>query len=202
MFDRVRSASGTVLDTPGYYADSDRVVSRARGVIWKLERSQVFSEPNDPAWTAFVDGDWARVIEIFESERGDARAEAASYREGGLELRRLRIVESPPTPYLVWELHSHRIFAECGLSIRVLPAEKVRHLERNAPLPEVMVYGEEALYQVRYDDEWQPAGAKRIDNPELVAGVAAGIAELYEEAEPLLDYFDREIAPLAPNSRQ
>ncbi|MFD0774410.1 DUF6879 family protein [Streptomonospora algeriensis] len=60
------------------------------------------------------------------------------------------------------------------------------------------VYGTRALYQVRYDGVWTPIGAKRVDDPELVAGAAAAIAELWERSEPFSDYFDREIAPLPP----
>ncbi|RNL87535.1 hypothetical protein EFW17_01610 [Halostreptopolyspora alba] len=195
MFDRIRAAEGTILDRPAYHADSDQEEEKLDGgVIWKLERAQYFNELDDPAWDAFVAGDWARVMEIFESERDAVRADVGRYVHQGLEFRRLRIVEDPPTPYLQWESHSHRIFAECGHAIRALDTPEVAHLEGANPLPELMIYGTRVLYQVRYDEAWTPIGAKRVDDPELVAGAAAAIAELWERGEAFSDYFDRCIA--------
>ncbi|GAA3739237.1 DUF6879 family protein [Salinactinospora qingdaonensis] len=195
IFDRVRQAPGVVLDRPTYHADSDREQDKLDGgVIWKLERSQVFNEVGDAAWDAFVAGDWPRVMEIFESEREAIGEEIRANTEQGLEFRRLRVVEHPPTPYLQWESHSHRIFVECGHQIRALDAATVAPLETRAVLPELMVYGDRALYQVRYDGAWTPVGAKRVDDPELVSQTAEAIAGLWQESEPFLDYFHREIA--------
>jgi hypothetical protein len=39
-------------------------------------------------------------------------------------------------------------------------------------------------------------GARRIDDPQVIAEAGREVAELYTAAEPLLDYFVREIAPL------
>jgi hypothetical protein len=123
------------------------------GPIWKLERSQYFHEPDDdPSWQAFNAGDWPKALTVFESERADARAETAKYARQGSELRRLRIVERPVTPYLLWEMQWFNILAEEGTAIRVLDAEQVRDLEHDAPLPEVVV-DEHALYHVSYDEE-------------------------------------------------
>lgn len=199
MFERIHEAEGVVFDRPGYHADADRVEAGLSDVIWKLERSQYFNEVGDPAWEAFLDGDWSRVMEIFESERAAVRDEAESYRERKLELRRLRVVQFPLTPYMRWELHSHRIFVECGLDIRVLDAGNIAHIERNGPLPELMVYGGRALYRVRYDDDWTPIGAVRVDRPEIITEAAQAVAELYAGAEPLPDFFERNIEELAPS---
>ncbi|WP_046468852.1 DUF6879 family protein [Allosalinactinospora lopnorensis] len=197
IFHRIRQARGRVLDRPTYHADSDQEQARLTGgVIWKLERSQVFNEVGDPAWEAMLAGDWARVMEIFESEREAISQELRDNAEQGLEFRRLRIVESPPTPYLRWESHSHRIFVECGHPIRALDAAEVAHLETVGPLPELMVYGDRVLYQVRYDEAWTPIGAKRVDDPELVSGAVEAIARLWRYGEPFPDYFEREIAGL------
>lgn len=197
IFHRIRQAPGAVLDRPTYHADSDEEQEKlSGGVIWKLERSQVFNEAGDPAWDAFLAGDWPRVMEIFESEREAIQKEVRGNTEQGLEFRRLRIVERPPTPYLQWESHSHRIFIECGHQIRALDSTEVASLETTSPLPELMVYGDQVLYQVRYDSVWTPIGAKRVDDPGLVAEAAEAIARLWRRGEPFLDYFAREIRGL------
>lgn len=188
------------MDRRAYHADAAalRASPAMTGDVWKLERSQVFSESGDPAWEAFRSGDWDRVLEIFEGEREDIRAERQDYERLGLRLRRLRIVELPPTPYLLWEAHSHRIFVECGFEIRVIDAGHIRHFESEYPLPELMVYGGQALYHIRYDENGVPAGAKRIDDPALAHAAARTVSELYGQAEAFVDFFEREIAPRAP----
>jgi hypothetical protein len=141
------------------------------------------------------------VLAVFESERSEARAETDKHARQGSELRRLRIVERPVTPYLLWEMQWFKILAEEGTSIRVLDAEHVRDLEHDAPLPEVVV-DEHALYHVSYDDEaWRACGARRIDDPEILRQATEEIAELWEPAEPFVRYFAREIVPLMPQVR-
>lgn len=164
--------------------------------IWKLERSQRFHEPDtDPSWQAFLDGDWARVLAVFESERAYARAEVAEYQRQGSELRRLRIAERPVSPYLLWEMQWFRILSEEGTPIRVLDASKVKSFERHGHLPELVV-DEHALYHVRYDSDWRACGARRIGNPDIVQSAIAAIAELWKMAEPFAAYFAREIEGL------
>jgi hypothetical protein len=171
---------------------------RLTGPIWKLERSQYFHEPDDdPSWQAFVAGDWARVLAVFENERGEARAETDKYARQGSELRRLRVVERPVTPYLLWEMQWFKILAEEGTSIRVLDAERIHGLEHEAPLPEVVV-DEHALYHVSYDEDWKACGARRIDDADVIRQATQEIAELWESAEPFSRYFAREIETLMP----
>ncbi|RNL84230.1 DUF6879 family protein [Halostreptopolyspora alba] len=200
MFDDIRAAEGTYLDRHSYRADAAalRADPAMTGEVWKLERSQFFYETGDPAWEAFRSGDWDRVLEIFESERAAIRGEAEEYARLGLRLRRLRIVELPPTSYLRWEMYSHRIFVESGFEIGVLDAGRVRWFERERPLPELMVYGGEVVYQVHYDERWAPAGAKRVDDPALARAAARTVSALYRQAEPFMEFFEREIAPRTP----
>jgi len=187
-----------MLDRSAYHAQRQRESERLTGPIWKLERSQFFHEPDDdPSWQAFADGDWDRVLTAFEGDRAAARAEVEGYAKQGSELRRLRIVEFPVTPYLQWECHWFRILAEEGTAIRVLDEGKVAAWERERPLPELVV-DEHALYHVTYDGEWRAVGARRIDDSHLIREATAEIARLWSLGEPFLDYFHREITPLPP----
>jgi hypothetical protein len=150
-----------------------------------------------PSWQAFMAGDWARVLAVFESERPDARAETEKYSRQGSELRRLRIVEQPVSPDLLWETQWFKILVEEGTSIRVLGSEQVRGLERDASLPEILV-DEHALYHVSYDEDWKACGARRINDPDVICQATAEIAALWELAEPFSRYFAREIVTLLP----
>lgn len=182
-----------VLDRPAYHARRRDETQRLTAPVWKLERSQYFREPaDDPSWQAFVVGDWEGTLKLFEEDRDDVRSEVAKYRRQGSELRRLRIVEKPLTAYVRWELHWFKILAEEGTAIRVLDAGSVRARETRAPLPEV-VADEHAVYQVRYDADWQACGARRIADPAVIAGVTEEIAAMWAIAEPFTDYFGREV---------
>ncbi|MEV5708457.1 DUF6879 family protein [Actinoallomurus sp. NPDC052274] len=168
--------------------------------IWKLERAQYFHEPDDdPSWRAFVAEDWPRVLAVFEGERADARAEAENYARQGSELRGLRIVERPVSRYLLWEMQWFKILAEEGTAIRVLDAAHVTDLERDGRLSEVVV-DEHALYHVRYDEDWRPCGARRIDDPDVIRQATEEISALWNSAEPFSRYFSREIMTLLPSA--
>jgi hypothetical protein len=196
MLDRIRQVPGEILDHAAYHKDYAEQVEDLRGVIWKLERAQTFREPGDTSWEAFMDGDWDRALRLLEADRDAVRAEARDNARQGLRIQRVRIVEQPVTPYLQWELNALRMLAEEGFGLRTLPAEYVRTLERRGRLPEIVVLGRRVLYEVRYRDDWTPCGARRIEAPDVVQAAASEIARLYESGEPLLRFFEREIAPL------
>lgn len=201
MLDRIQEAPGTRLDRKSYHEHMRAETSRVDGAVWKLERSQFFTEAaDDPAWTTFVSGDWLKSLAIFESERPGIQAEAAKYARQGSELRRLRIVENPVSAYLQWELQSLRIVDESGMPVRILGADKVRDLEDGGQLPEIVIVGGEVLYEVQYDSQWSACGARRITDRDVIQEATAEMAGLWAEAEPLTAYFAREIAPLPPPS--
>src|SRR5258707_10261906 len=186
MLDRIREVPGALLDRKSYHAQMRVETERVAGTVWKLERSQFFTEAaDDPAWQAFSSGDWDKSLATFESERADLRAEAAKYDRQGSEFRRLRVVEHPVSAYLQWEMQSLRLIDESGMPIRVLHADQAGDLEREQPLPEVVVVGDQVLYKVRYDEQWTACGARRIDDPKVIRQAAAEIAGLWASAEPL-----------------
>lgn len=198
MRERLGSLPGRSMTRPEYHADLKREYSSRRGVFWKLERRQFFNEVDDPAWEAFKAGDWDRVLAVFEEDRERVGKEVAAEAQRGVEMRRLRIVEHPPSAYVRWEMHSHRVFAECGRPIRVLEAVQAADAETGGLLPELLLLDDQVLYRVEYTADMTPDGATRFDDPAAVREAAVLIAELYERAEPLPEYFHREIAPLGP----
>ncbi|SRR5712691_2116606 len=199
MLERIRDLPGTSLDRKSYHAQMRAGTEHITGIAWKLERSQFFTEAaDDPAWQAFSSGDWDKSLAVFESEREDLRAEAAKYERQASQFRRLRIVVHPVSAYVQWEMQSLRIIDESGMPIRVLPSGRVRDLERDQPLPEVVIVGDQALFEVRYDEQWTACGAHRIDDRDVIRQAATDMTRLWADAEPLATYFAREIAPLPP----
>ncbi|MDT0304258.1 DUF6879 family protein [Streptomonospora wellingtoniae] len=195
MLERLRDLPARPLDRPEYHAQYWSAYEHG-GVFWKLERAQHFEEPGDASWEAFAAGDWEKSLELNEADRSDARAMAAKDREVGMETRRIRVVEHPVAPYLQWEMQFLRLLAEAGQSLRVVPAAAVAHLEDRAPLPEVVVLGGRVLFLVRYDSAGRACGAWRVDERDAIAAAVDELAGLFSSGEPLLDYFQRDIAPL------
>lgn len=192
---QISEIPGEPHDVASYHAMRQQETRRLTQPIWKLERSQYFLEPDDdPSWQAYLRRDWNLVRAIFEGERSSARAEAQQYKEQGVALRRLRIVQRPISDYLLWEMQWFEILAQEGIEIRTLQADRVSALENERPLPEILV-DEHAFYHVQYDDSWKACGARRIGDPNIIRMATREIAALWELAEPFSHYFSREIAP-------
>jgi hypothetical protein len=200
MLERIPEVHGQVLDLDAYSDFFDAAYKKI--IFWKLERRQTFREPGDASWEAFDTGNWARSLELNDAERESVRAKVAEDATLGVESRRLRIVETPVTPYLQWEMQHFRLLAEEGEDLRVLHAEQVRAWEKAGPLPEIVVLGECALFEILYDQAGSATGARRIHDSDVISACASEIADLYARAEPLLDYFEREIAHLPTPSAE
>lgn len=168
------------------------------GESWKLERLQHFEETNDDSREALRQGDWPAVLRLFEAERDALVRRARDEVAQGAVFHRIRVVEEPLTPYVQWELHWLRLSAECGHSIRVLPASAVAAVEGDALLPELNLLDSRVLYRVLYTDAGRPDGAIRFTDPSTVANWTVNLRELYAVAEDIQAYFDRAVADLPP----
>ncbi|MEZ0072673.1 DUF6879 family protein [Planotetraspora sp. GP83] len=194
VFDHVWRAEGTVLPLADYQAEFDEVYGGAEEEVWKLERAQHFHESDVASWRAAAEGDWPRSLALIEEMRGPL---TEMYR-GLPRFLRLRVVELPLTPYLQWEAHVFAIRVSAGEAIRVLPASAVARLEQMTTLPELVIFGPDLMYQVCYDEVGAASGARRITDARVVTPCRAAVISLYGEAEDLLPFFDREVAPLRP----
>lgn len=198
MFDSFPHGSSERMDRPTYHADFRRVYESGIRHLNKLERGQNFKERGFTSWEAFAAGEWDRALALIQEKRDVyARQFHAAARLGILE-RRLRVVEFPVTPYVQWELFVLRLRVELGDHIRVLDARDIADVERNRPVPEVVVLGDVALYEVLYDEDGNAAGANRFTDQALIRETSADFDALYERGDDFHDFFDREIAPLAP----
>ncbi|MEV4526999.1 DUF6879 family protein [Streptosporangium sp. NPDC049304] len=163
---------------------------------WKFERRQHFEEQGSPSRDAFRRGDWDEALRLLDERRDDLLALTREDERRGSFFHRVRVVETPLTPYMRWELHSLRIRAECGERIRVIGVERVQALEKTDPLPEVVILGGQTLYYVLYTATGVPDGAVRYTDPGFIASWQKYIENLYEAGEDVISYFDRELAHL------
>ena len=191
--------SGKRLALEEYLADAEPRFSRINpSGTWKLERQQTFRELDNPSWEASARGDWEQSITLLQQGRDGVREYQQKLRDHGITPRRVRIVEKPYSPYLVWELNSLLIRHEFGEIIRVLPASELLSVERGQPLPEILVVGTEVVYRVIYDHTGLAAGAVRSTGPDTVRSWTGFIRHLHEQGENLPDFFAREITDLRP----
>ena len=195
----LRGGRGRRLDPAGYVADFDERFWRIGGQgFWKLERGQYFQEPGVDSWEMARDGDWAGSMELVESRRDAFGGHLARISAAGFSHHRVRVVEQPVTPYLQWELQVLQVKDQCGEDVRVVPAGQLADLEQEQPLPELVVLGADAVYEVHYTDRGLPDGGTRYTDRAQVRRTAELVRRLHARGEPLDSYVRREIAPLAP----
>jgi hypothetical protein len=205
MLDVLHELPARELGLESYKADFRRHFWTV-GVSWKIERRQSFQEPGNPSWEAMAAGDWDTSLKLVEEMRAPRMRHQRELDARGIAQRRARVVSMPISPYLQWELHALRLWAELGEQIRVLSATVVRDLETTGELPEVVVLGDASaaqpvMYEILYRED-RLAGARKFTDPELIAACRAEIAALWSKGEDLLDYFERVIAPLPPPAPQ
>jgi hypothetical protein len=190
-------AAGERLELADYYAEFDDNYARATE-FWKLERGQVYAEPNSESWRAFDRGDWEESLCRLEELRAELtearRADAAR----GMTPRRVRIVALPPSDYLHWELYFLKIRDEAGGPQHVLLVSEVAEFEDNGPLPDINLMNNGVMYQVIYDGNGVMDHAIRYADAALVQRCRDFIVGLFKRGEPLSEFFRREIAPLPP----
>ncbi|MEU6174501.1 DUF6879 family protein [Streptantibioticus parmotrematis] len=190
------------LARPAYHQDFSRVFRSGIGFLNKLERGQEFKERGFPSWEAFAAGRWAEALRLVEEKRNVYREQFAEADRIGVLQRRVRVMEFPVTPYVQWELHVLRLRVELGDHIRLIDARTITETERERQVPEVVVLGDAAMYEVIYDADGNADGARRYDDPALIATTNAGFDALYERGEAFEAFFEREIAGLpAPAPR-
>jgi hypothetical protein len=195
MLEHVRAASGERLERSDYLARFSKLTASGIDVIWKLERRQHFREPYNKSWVAFDRGDWDEALRLT----GDAAPEIMQQtHQEPFGAQRIRVVELPLSPYLLWEFQPLKVRAEAGDDIRILYPDAVAHLEHDEELPEVVGLGNTVMFEVIYDSAGTPDGARQINDPELIAACRREFEALFPQGEPLPAFFDREVAGKRP----
>lgn len=121
MLRNVAEAEAVTLTSEEYLSDFWPYFQRLQDVFWKLETYQSFREPDDSSWRAFDSGDWNQAIRLIDERREEIQEPVKQVH--GFEMRRVRIVEKPFTPYIQWELYYIRHRAQAGEDIRVIDSD-------------------------------------------------------------------------------
>jgi hypothetical protein len=195
MIEKLKTVEGVAFNSRGYIDDFWPYYRKIKDVFWKLETYQHFREPGVPSWEAFQDGQWEHSLRLM----GDMQAEAGKeLSQGDFARRRVRLVTLPVTPYLQWELNFLRLRADVGEEIKVVSPAEVEQYGGAGGLPELVVLGDLAVYEVLYDNEGTHVGARRFDSTELISGVRRDLDQLFAVGEDIRPFFEREIAHLPP----
>jgi hypothetical protein len=194
MRETLAGAEFTRLDAEDYLADFSARFERRGQDLWKLERRQQFQEPGYPSWEAFAEGRITESLALAEKERASINEYQRKLSALDIHLHRIRVVASPPTPYLWWESHILSLRTEAGEAIRALDIAAVAGLETaDWTLPEVVTLGTAVMYLVQYDTEGVLSGAHRYEQADLVSKWILFIRRLFDQGEPISDYHRREI---------
>lgn len=196
MLDHLAQLPGDHLDLDAYNTDFDHHFEGLTDVdALKVERLQTFHQPESASWMTYRAGNVAESLHMLDHDRHTLLEAFNDLAARGSQVRRVRVVQWPITPYLHWELHSLHVRAQCGEHTRIVGADALAHLEIEHIVPEVVTLGEQVTYRIRYTDQGVLEGAVRYLEPRLTNACAAQIHALYEQAEPLTDFFAREITP-------
>ena len=190
MLERVAELTGQELKLDNYFEDFDARFWQVDS-SWKLERRQVFQEPDVPSWRAMIKGDRERSLALADEMRDGIAEHQRRLDAHDIIQRRLRIVELPLSDYLWWELYVLRIRADLGERIRVLSPSAVAPWETSGSLPEIILLGEHTTYQVRYDQDGTVTGAKLLADPEVTTACRVEMAALWEKSEDLASFLTR-----------
>ncbi len=197
MLEHVRTASGERLERSDYLARFWELAASGIDVLWKLERRQHFREPGDKSWEAFDRGDWDEALRLAQDEAPEITQEA---QQSPYRVHRIRVVEMPLSPYLLWELQFLKVGADAGNDVRVFHPDVLAHLEREEELPEVVGLGNAAMFEVLYDSAGTHVGARQINDPGFIAACRREFESLFPQGEPLVPFFEREVAGKRPPS--
>ncbi|MEV7008790.1 DUF6879 family protein [Streptosporangium sp. NPDC051022] len=200
MFELFQQSTSERLTRPKYHEDFRRTYEGGIRSLKKLERGQNFKERGFASWESFAAGKWDEALSLIEEKREIYTQQFQNAAKLGILERRLRVVEFPVTPYVQWEFFVLRLRVELGDNIRVMDARNISDIEQERPVPEVVVLGDEVIYEVIYDDDGNAAGANRFTDQEVIHETSAGFDVLFDRGEGFGEFFDREIASLTPPS--
>ena len=188
------SAQHLTLDA--YYADFDYHYRKPGTTFWKFERGQHYAEPANPSWVAFNEGNWELALELIEAERDRLTEHHTELDAQGIRTHRVRIINTPLTPYLQWELHYLNLRHQTGGPIHIYPAHLLDPLEHYGPvLPDLNICAPQAMYIPGYDHNGVLEHATKYP---WSGAITRFVEDLYQLGQPIDEFFNTHIAHLPP----
>ncbi len=200
MLRNVAEAEAVTLTSEEYLSDFWPYFQRLQDVFWKLETYQSFREPDDSSWRAFDSGDWNQAIRLIDERREEIQEPVKQVH--GFEMRRVRIVEKPFTPYIQWELYYIRHRAQAGEDIRVIDSDLLPAHGFTYRLPELVILDSMVMYEVLYTPDGTLTGARKIVGRALIESCRRDVESLFIVGRDLLPYLNEERAVLPPPLQQ
>lgn len=177
------------LDRAEYFTDYLRKREASSADSIKLEVAQVFREPGDRSFDAFECGDLASSQEAMQDKRDAARKEFSRLALRRIAVKRIRVVETPLTPYLEWELQVLLHRAEMGEDIRVAPELPGGFSGAEIPNPpELLAIGTEVLWRVLYEPNGGSIGAYRAMPDSLLKEIYEEVDSFHGESQELAEW--------------
>ncbi|ATE57146.1 MULTISPECIES: DUF6879 family protein [Actinosynnema] len=169
------------------------------GELWKIERTQVFQEEGNASCAAFLAGDRARSLALIAERLPQLEQQHRAATAHGMVVGRVRVVEEPLDPYVLWELTSQVQRAALGEQIKVVDAADLAGLEAGGPLPDLVGFDDAVVYFIHYTPDGVPTGATAATDHQ-VAHWRQVYRSLHDAAEPVADYHARRVAPELPEA--
>jgi hypothetical protein len=90
-----------------------------------------------------------------------------SHTEAGRALRRVHVIEEPPSPYITYELAVYQDTAAAGEDIRVLPTQ-AGTWPQGIPRHDFWILDGDQVWIMRYDAEGTFEAVEQVSNPDVV----------------------------------
>lgn len=193
-------ASDTTLDHHTYLDDFYARYKAPVCQIRKIESGQIFAEPGNPSWEAFVRGDWSRALQRMGQHAQENDAHCRAHTASQILSRRVRIVCQPLTDYLIWELHYLYNNTRSNVRVGIVDYDRARGLVGEAWLDDFVSLDEAVAYRVLYGSDGVNSGAERSQNPTVIGAVNHVYELLAAASTPLADFFVEQVQGRAPSS--
>lgn len=154
---------------------------------FKLEVFQDYAgEDNRPSLRAYLAGDPTQGLALLEQEAQQSpwRERCRQKRDQGVLLRRVRILETPHSPYTAWELEYYRLINKPGgEQVFVIDKENISGLD--LPDGDLMMFDNQRVVVNTYDETMRMDKQTFYDENDNIAGFLALKESLLAMARPL-----------------
>lgn len=182
-FVEAASSGGRYLSLEEYEALFLEILPRSVE-FFKTESRQSFMEPQNDSLQAFMSGEFSQSLSILRAQALEADPLLDRAGAGSISATRLRLVETPLSRYLEWEL--------VPLAIRDVRGERtllvVREVDGHANFGELVAL-DRHLFSVDYDGDGLARGARYLELDDAAyLGFKRVFAAEQQEAIPILEF--------------